>query len=195
MFLCVTRFNLIQCTLKSSGAFFQVVQKRRIDDIVFKKNQMHSVWWGTNVLLDLRHINYFFEIFSCFIPLPIPQCIARNSNAISFIAMKQHLTLQYFVKNLQDVIHGNATWRETLIREIIYISISTFIKDNNNKWAMTNIRETRKDKSECGFWYKHLIQKKNPSNTLDYLISQKYNPQRNQKKTKTGRHSTTKIPK
>ena len=64
------------------------------------KNQMHSGWWGlrreTKALLDLRQllignsylagiINNSCEIFFCFIPLPIPQCIVKNSNAISSI--------------------------------------------------------------------------------------------------------------
>ena len=50
---------------------------------------MHSGWWGlqreANALSDLRHINYSCEIFFCFTRLPIPQCIARNLNAISSI--------------------------------------------------------------------------------------------------------------
>ena len=36
-----------------------------------------------NALLDLRHFNCSCEIFFSLSPLPTPQCIARNSNAIS----------------------------------------------------------------------------------------------------------------
>ena len=56
---------------------------------------MHSGWWGfqeTNAWLDLRHVNYSCEIFFCFIPLPIPQCIARNSNAILSVCLKSDTT-------------------------------------------------------------------------------------------------------
>ena len=36
-------------------------------------------------LLDLRHNHFSCGIFFCFIPLPIPQCIQKSSNAISCI--------------------------------------------------------------------------------------------------------------
>ena len=50
---------------------------------------MHSGRWGlsreTIGLLDLRHNHFSGQIFFCFIPLPIPQCIQKSSNAISCI--------------------------------------------------------------------------------------------------------------
>ena len=59
---------------------------------------MHSGWWWrlpreTNALSDLLHINYSCEIYFGLIPLPIPQWIARNSNAISPIVFV-HVFLQ-----------------------------------------------------------------------------------------------------
>ena len=61
-----------------------------IDDIAFKKKQMNSGWWGlsreTISLLYLRHNHFSCGIFFCLIPLPIPQCIVKSSNAISSIS-------------------------------------------------------------------------------------------------------------
>ena len=59
-----------------------------IDDC--KKKQMDSGRWGlsreTISLLYLRHGHFSFGIFFYLITLPIPQCIAKSSNAISSIA-------------------------------------------------------------------------------------------------------------
>ena len=52
-----------------------------------RKKQMPSGWWElsreTISLLYLRHDHFSCGIFFCLIPLPLPQCIAKSSNAIS----------------------------------------------------------------------------------------------------------------
>ena len=61
-----------------------------IDDS--RKKQMHSGQWGlsreTTSLLHLSHDHFSFGIFFCLIPLPIPQCIAKSSNAIDRLFQK-----------------------------------------------------------------------------------------------------------
>ena len=68
---------------------FEYAFLQEYPDTAFKKKQMHSGCWGlsreTINLLYLRHNHFYFGIFFCLIPLPIPQCIAISSNAISSI--------------------------------------------------------------------------------------------------------------
>ena len=62
---------------------------------------MHSGWWGlsreTIGLLYLRHNHFSCGIFFCLIPQPIPQCIAKSSNAISSIRI--HFVANFYPKN------------------------------------------------------------------------------------------------
>ena len=66
--------------------YFILYEPQPIDDIAFKKKQMHSGRWGlsreTISLLSLRHNHFSCRIFFCLIPQPIPQCITRSSNTI-----------------------------------------------------------------------------------------------------------------
>ena len=83
-----------------------------IDNIAFKKKQMHSGRWGlsreTISLLYLRHNHFSCGIFFCLIPLPIPQCIAKNWNVISSITAF-FLTSSYQLQFLQ-IPSQNLIW-------------------------------------------------------------------------------------
>ena len=56
-----------------------------IDDIAFKKKQMHSGWWGLSgeTIWFVRFTTYSFFVWDFLLshPLPIPQCTAKSWNA------------------------------------------------------------------------------------------------------------------
>ena len=79
---------------KTIGQFFFIralsIRIRSSDDVTFKKKP--NAFWLVGALherltlcLDLRHINYSFEILFCFTPLPKPQFTTGNSNVVSSI--------------------------------------------------------------------------------------------------------------
>ena len=73
-----------------------------IDDIAFKKKQMHFGWWGSQERPSVCYIYdmiIFPMIFSFVLsPLPIPQCIAKSSNAISSIVRSRMFWLLMTVR-------------------------------------------------------------------------------------------------
>ena len=70
--------------IQIGGSSREVGYFMSIDDVAFKKKQMHSGWWRlsreTISSLYLRHNHFSCGIFFCLIPFPIPQCIAKSSN-------------------------------------------------------------------------------------------------------------------
>ena len=134
------------------------------------------VGWGSqetlNALLDLRYINYSCGIFFRFIPLPIPQCIARNSNVILSIAIQMFVLFianRKIVKKLLNCLRALGDFAEStrlfglwnfLISLIICISLFVCrrkLSISNN--VLTHI---------CGFYDYHKFE------FLTYLFNRFY---------------------
>ena len=97
---------------------------------------MHSGWWGlsreTDTLIDLRYINYSCEILFYFISFPIPQCIARNSNAISSITVFScQMSFSRTVNGQRKSVH--AQQKSTLFRRFFLLKLVNEIQGLHSK--------------------------------------------------------------
>ena len=90
---------------------------------------MNSDRWGLSreiiSLLYLRHDHFSCGIFFCLIPLPISQCIAKRSNAISSIMVINYIFCNIFyvpystrIWICADNKDDRVTWMEALNKQI-----------------------------------------------------------------------------